>query len=250
MKRYLSILIALAAFTAVGCQQEELKTYADLDGGLNIYFYSPSVGFSNLNFGKYDSYADSLETSFFLYPGQSEITLQLSVSRSGFSDQDTHFAVGVESTGTTAEASDYELPASCLFPAGAQTASFPVKLKYSSKMETDTLRLVVKLLEGGDYGVASSSKSLKVINFHNGVMQPSWWTGPAKMTYGLGAFSEKKYALLMMVSDNYPFDDDTPNEVVRQYALLLKQYLREQRLAGNTIYEDDGTEMTIPAGGY
>ena len=249
MKRYLLLLTALAAALATGCRQEEIKTFADLNEEMGIYFYSTSVGFTNLNFGTYDSYKDSLETSFFLYPGQQEITLNLHVARIGFSEEDTHFSVSVEPEGTTATASDYEVPTSCVFPGGEQTATFPVKLKYSSKVETDTLRLVVKLVDGGNYLASSANKSLKVINFHNGVLQPAWWTGPQKMTYGLGKFSRKKYELLMMVSDNYPFDVDTPDYVVREFALLLKQYLREQRLAGNTIYEEDGTEMTIPAGG-
>ncbi|MBR6933635.1 MAG: DUF4843 domain-containing protein [Bacteroidales bacterium] len=250
MKKLLYMAAALSTLAVVGCKQEEIQTFSDLNDGLGIYFYNPTYGFTNLNFGSYDSYNDSLETSFFLFSGKDEITLNLTVSRSGYSEDDTRFSVAVEPEGTTAVASEYEIPSSCVFPGGEQTATFPVVLKHSARVDTDTLRLVVKLVDGGDYLAATPTKSLKVINFHNQVMKPAWWTGPQIQTNSLGPFSRKKYELLMMVSDNYPFDETTSVYLIREFALKLKQYLREQRLAGNTIYEEDGTEMTIPAGGY
>ena len=241
------ILMALAAaMVFTSCHKEGTKVY---DGAMTVYFYSPSVNFTNLNFGKYNSYNDSLETSFFLFPGMQEVDLEMTVARTGFSSEDTRFKVSVVPGETTAAASDYALAGEFVFPGGAQTATFPVTIKYSPKLDSEAMRLVLRLEESSDYQVMSAERSMKVIIFHNDVLKPAWWTGVAYVSNGFGVFSKKKYELLMMISDNYPFDADTPAAVIRNYALLFRQYLREQKLAGNTVYEDDGKEMVIPAGG-
>lgn len=250
MKKTITAIFALAAVLAVGCKKEEIQTFADLNDANYIYFYNTSYGFGNTYFATRDSYADSLETSFFLYPGQDEIELTLNVSRSGYSEADTRYKVEVVPEGTTAEAgADYTMPSDFVFPGGERTASFPVTVRKDGNLNLDTLRIELRLVDGGDYKVGPSHQSRKVIIFHEDVLKPSWWTGLNYITNGFGTWTKEKYLVVMEVTGNYPFDENTPPSIIREWALKVRQYLREQKAAGNTIREANGAEMTIPAGG-
>ena len=249
MKNILTRICAAAVILAVGCTKEEIKTFDDLNTGNAIFFYNPSYGFGNTYFGSRTSLQDSVETSFFLYPGQTEIEVLLYVSHTGFPEKDTHYKVAVVPEGTTATSADFSLPADPVFPAGERIAPLPVTLKLSDRVQHDTLRIELALVEGGDYTLGPLHQTHKIINFHNDVLKPSWWTGLAYVANGFGNFTKEKYLVVMQVTNNYPFSADTPTSVIREQALKVRAYLREQKLAGHPILEADGKEMVIPAGG-
>ncbi|HJF70715.1 MAG TPA: DUF4843 domain-containing protein [Butyricimonas virosa] len=226
------ILVIGAIYLLCSCSKEELLTYNNNTSERFIYFEK--------------SEADSSEISFFTYPGETVINFPVIVKSSGFSNQDNEYKIIVMDEYTTAVPSDYEIPDKYVFKAGAIKDTCYIKLKYSSKLDSDKVRVVIKLASNENFTEGENTYQVAIIWFHNIISKPDWWTSTVT-SYYLGTYSDLKYSLFNRIVGIDLTDAD--ESTIRHYALVFKQYLEEQKAADNTILEVDGTEMTVVAGG-
>ena len=229
--RYIIILGMLGTLFS-SCQKEEVPTYSDCTSDRFIYFARTE--------------ADSTDLSFFSYPGQTTINFPVVVKSTGYSTEDATYKIAVMSQYTTAESSDYELPATCTFRGGMVSDTCFVRFNYSSKLDDGKVRLVLELKSNEDFQLGPTTSRVAVIWVHNNIVQPDWWDSFIS-SYIMGTYSEKKYRLFMQVVGVDLTDAD--RSVIRHYALVFKQYLAKQKADGKPVREEDGTEMTIVAGG-
>ena len=211
------------------CQKENIPTYDDLTS--DRYVYTARFWY------------DSTEISFFFYPGETEILFPISVRSTGAGLIDEYFKLNVVDSLTTAPASLYEIPDKSVMRAGYAFDTCWVKLKYDPILDIDKVRLVLKLTETDDFKVGRTECQEVIIWFHNLIAKPSWWTSSVT-SYYLGNYSDKKYTTYL---DAIGVDLSGKNDSeLRHYALLFKKWLKEQKAAGNTVYEEDGNEMIVP----
>ena len=113
-------------------------------------------------------------------------------------------------------------------------------------MDSDKVRVVINLANTENFTEGECMYQVAIIWFHNIISQPDWWTSTVT-SYYLGTYSDLKYSLFNSIVGVDLTDAD--ESTIRHYALVFKQYLEEQKAAGNTVLEADETEMTVVAGG-
>ncbi len=226
LKYIFTILAAAATFT--GCNKEDIITYD--------------------NSTRYLSFASSqVEISFSRFPGESTIQYPVVVESTGYSENDLTYKISVVADSTTAQSTDYAMPASFTMPAQAVADTFYVSLNYSEKLDTETMRLALKVEANENFLEGETSARMIDIYFNNALAKPAWWTSSVT-SYYLGTYSDLKYKYFLQVT-KVDLDETANTSIIRHYALIFKAWLAEQDAAGNTITEANGTPMTVPAGG-
>lgn len=234
-KKILTAMVAAAAALVCACEQIDIKTYDDLTQNRYLYFYQ----------NKTENILDTNYVSFMLFGGAKEVDYPVIVKSSGFSETAQSYRINVVKDATTATESEFELPASFEFAPKAIQDTFFLKLKYTDKLETDTLCISLDIAENEIFKLGPSNSIHRVIYLHNALVQPSWWTSTVS-SYYLGTYSTLKYKYLLQVIGKDL--DGCTNAEIRHYALVFKQWLAEQKAAGNPIKEANGTEMTVAVG--
>lgn len=94
-----------------------------------------------------NSARDSVTFSFAEYDlNVTEGEILMNVNMAGqVSNKDREFNISVETNGTTAQASEYELPEKFIMPAGQVKTSFIVKVKRTPRLVNQTAALVLKI---------------------------------------------------------------------------------------------------------
>lgn len=226
--RHIFTVLAATALL-ISCDKEEIGTYNTLTSDRFLTFSSTSS-----------------DISFFRYPGQTVVEYPVVVESTGYSEQDMEYKISVVKDSTTAESSDYSLPATFVMPQKCVADTFYVALNYSEKLDSEKMRLTLKIENNEYFKEGEAEYRMIDIWFHNNLIKPDWWTSSVT-SYYLGAYSELKYKYFLQV---VKVDlDGADNSTIRHYALIFKAWLAEQAAAGNTITEADGTPMTVPAGG-
>lgn len=83
---------------------------------------------------------------------------------------------------------------------------------------------------------------MAIIWFHNIIAKPKWWNSNV-VNYYLGKYSDEKYQLFL---DKIKVDlTNATDSELRNYSLLFKKYLTDEKAAGRTVYEKDGSEMEV-----
>lgn len=232
MKKF-NCLIVLGVFAALAaCHREEIPTYADNTSDRYIYFARSSK--------------DSLDLSFFTYPGQTSFEFPFVVKSSGYSTADRPFKLTVQKEGTTAEAGNIELPQTTIMRGAISSDTCYVRFKYSPNLDAEKVRIVLSLETNEYFKVGPTESSTAIIWLHNMAVKPEWWTSTVA-SYYMGPYTEKKYREFMNVVKVDLTGAD--NNIIRHYALVFKQYLADCKAAGAPVLEEDGTEMTVVAGG-
>ncbi len=91
-----------------------------------------------------------------------------------------------------------------------------------------------------------SNRQVSLVSFrwfaNDIIKKPARWLD----TY-LGTFTRKKLLLMAQVLGFEPAYLDASVSIVEMtaYGKFMQRYLNEQKAAGNTVYEDDGSEMTM-----
>ena len=224
--KYILTVAAIALFAS--CSQIEIDTYNDLTKYRFISFTKAESSESNV--------------SFFQYPGETTINYPVVVQSSGYGEDDMEYKVSVIAENTTAQAGDYTMPEKFVFRKKSAVDTFYVQLHYSEKLDTEKVKVSLKI-EANEFFKEGIEDNLKaVIWFHNNLVKPAWWS-----TIYFGTYSDLKYKYFLQVVKKDLTDAN--NSTKRHYALIFKAWLQEQADAGNTITEANGTPMTIPAGG-
>ena len=226
LKYIFTILAAAAMFTS--CNKEEILTY---DNGTRYLSFN----------------SNKVEVSFSKYPGETTIQYPVVVKSSGYSEKEMIYKIAVSAQNTTAQAADYALPATFTMPAKAVTDTFYVSLNYSSKLDSETMKLTLAIEANENFLEGETESRTFELNFNNALTKPNWWTSTVT-SYYLGSYSDLKYKYFLQAT-KVDLDESASTSVIRHYALIFKAWLAEQATAGNTITEADGTPMTVPAGG-
>ena len=222
------IFAAALLAAAISCTKEKIATYDDLTRDRYIYFEKTE--------------ADSSDVSFYSYPGQKTVEYPVAVKSTGYSTKAGTYSVKVLDEYTTAGADDFSIPESFTFRPESDVDTFYVRLNYSSRLDSEKLRIVLELENTSDFKLGMTSSRVAVIWFHNNIVKPGWWTSTVS-SYYLGSYSEAKYKLFLEV---VKVDlDGADSSLIRHYALVFKAYLEERKAAGNPALEDDGTEMKV-----
>lgn len=222
-------LIVLALIAGLGaCSTDEIEVY---EAGRYLYFLNAS---------------DSINESFFFYPDAETINVDLLVRYAGrLIDEDMPYQLAVNEKLTTAQRGvDYEVDLEQVMPAMQNVDTIQVILKKTETLETAKLCLVLEIENNEEFlsGPLDSLQSPKII-FTSQAVRPIWWDEEIVESF-LGEYSEAKYALFIEVTGVADMTDMSIVEK-RIYSLRLKNYLIEQRNAGNPVM-DDNVEMSVP----
>lgn len=248
-KSFLTLLIATALLFLYSCEKEGVGTYTGPD---NIYF-TKAFGTWNL-LGTFEPGADSQFVNFgWTSALTTDSLLPLAITISGSpvnSDREYSFRID---TGSTAKAGiHYELPTGkTVVKGGKVTDTFYLKIHRTTDMQVDTALLNILLVPNENFVtdfkyMTQGTRKYNLIRMRlkllDQMSQPTYWG----VNYW-GKFTKKKFFLAVEVLGipyNYFFT--YAGQSVDQYNYTrMARYLTDKKAAGDTVYEDDGTEMKM-----
>ncbi|ETN94971.1 DUF4843 domain-containing protein [Zhouia amylolytica] len=251
MKTILNYLVVIVVFvSAISCSEDAIDTYKGKD---SIYF---TWAVDGLKSGSIVTYMDSTGYSFAFDPiDVQSVVYKLPVSVQGnVSDKDRVINVKVSEASTAVEGTHFELPEQVIFHANQAVDSIPLTLFRSPDLKIDTLRVVLELLPNENFDIDMKNKVTDELTQEKRdftvfelaaddiFKTPSYWFE----TY-LGTYTLKK-ADLMQELLGIPYDFYESRDALQYifyHAKFMKRYLEEKKAAGETIYEEDGTEMQM-----
>jgi len=229
MRRYLLYLVLPFFWSIMSCSEEDIMTYSEKD---------------YIQFTKY--LADSSSFSFLGYPNDDQVSFPVVVKLIGMpSDKDREYKISVMKDYTDAPEGTYILPDKFVLRAGHTTDTCIIILKKTDELKSRSRRLTIRLEETTDLGLGQTDCLANIINISNMTFKPDWWASYIE-TKWLGTYSDKKYELFIQVNNGkLGFDDPSDANEVRACVLRLKNYLKQMKEQGQTVYEEDGTEMQV-----
>ena len=166
------------------------------------------------------------------------------------------YKLGLADSSTAKEGTDFEFVSrDFTIDAGQVRDTIAVKLLRTSKLLTETVSIHLKLepnehfntnmLEKKDaMGKVTLRYNLYSLRFTDILTKPKYW-----LDGYLGPFSRKKLLFICDLNNFSPtyLDGATPPNIalLTYYGRFTQRYLNEMRAAGNTIYDEDGTEMVM-----
>jgi hypothetical protein len=239
------------------CNQEEIETYSSTD---NIYFSPAVVSYISLNGAKV--LTDSIGLSFSLdNPVIKQRLFKIPIAVQGrISDVDREVKVTIDPSSTAIRGTHFTMPDKIFIPAGKVVDSIRVQVLRTPDMKKNTFSLVLNLEENESFKTKMENKITNVLTkktmsfirfkltMDDQLSQPKGW-----VVGFFGTFSPKKFFLMcdLMHLDPTIFNS-SPGGVglsipeIQYYQSFMKRYLAEQKAAGNTVYEENGTEMLFP----
>ena len=111
-------------------------------------------------------------------------------------------------------------------------------------MRDDEYRIVLRLIDTKQLLCGQINYTIAIIRLNDKITRPDWWDNYIVWDY-LGAYTDKKFSLFIEVTGKADLTEASDSDK-RVYALQFKYWLQAQKKQGNTVWEDDGTEMTVP----
>lgn len=224
-----NIILLIAALAIISCDKREIMTY---NGGHYLSF--------SLNPAE-----DSTETSFFFYPDNQTLRVPIAVNLGGgpLGEQRQYKVVAAEGTNALEKNFEIETP---VVRKGLIRDTVWVKITRSDELSLRKYRLVLAIQPDDFFQLGQTEYRTAKVIFSSLASQPTWWTKAVADAY-LGVYSDLKYATFVRVTDGRAayFGERLPAEQ-RQMAIEFLNYLRKEKDAGRTVYEEDGkTEMTV-----
>lgn len=219
-------MIALLALVQ-SCSKDEIMRY---DSGNYVQFNK--------------SFKDSSMFSFLALPDDDEAKTPLVIELVGKpSDKDRQYKISVANELTTATPGHYSLPSSFTLRANRTTDTAWVTVKKLPDLSVKPVRLVLKIESTDELKFGQIDYCVSILNISNVIARPDWWNQTVEWYY-LGEYSDKKYSLFIQVTGLSEINSSNI-DIVRYYTMKLKNYLLQEKDAGRTVYEDNGTEMTV-----
>lgn len=243
-------LFLLVLCIVSSCKKEKLMTYNTED---NIYF-------------KYTVTGNFIDTANFSF-GYAPLSVQDSVFRipvfvtGAPSDHDRVYNVTAVADSTTAIAgTNYILPSPAIFRAGHVIDTLTVKFLRAANLQQGVRKLYLRLEPSDELktGITSFATNvvgeLNILNFRfnitDNIGPGSYWTGVFQPYFG--TFSVKKVRLINSIA-GMPLDYYTTGWLTdlnlsaraTTWAIFMTRYLADEKAAGNTILDEDGTEMMM-----
>lgn len=230
MKYCILIIVLVSVFGS--CSTDTLDTY-----NADRYIF-----FTNKNA------EDSVSTSFFFYPGKTELEVPVEISFAGKPITiDTDYELMIDPTMTTASSSDYTFETKRVWKANRNRDTVKIVLHKTSALDNQVLRLVLKVKENDNFMVGPMTNSLYRIMFTSQAVRPEWWTDRVEREY-LGAYSPAKYQELIIATGESDLSEVQGASEWRYYALKLKYHLQKAKDEGNPIMDGE-YEMSVPVKG-
>ncbi|HWW41014.1 DUF4843 domain-containing protein [Pedobacter sp.] len=250
-KIYTIFLLLLIGSVMVSCKKG-LETY---DGQASIYFANAVESIDK------KPVSDSTVISF-AFAGETvkDSVLKLVVRATGATTSaDRVYNLVIDPSSTLAKQQQYEiLNQKFIIPANKVADTLRIRLKRTKEMQDKDFKLVLNLIENDQFKTlmqstvlnSSTGKKLsyiKQIVWVNDILkQPKLW-----FDFYFGTFSRKKIFLMAEVM-NFNISEldtyDTPIAKVLYYGGFMQRYLNEMKADGKTIYDEDGSEMTMGPG--
>lgn len=227
-----------------------MRTYFYLIGYIFLLTGCETSKFTTYKSGNYIQFTqfveDSTFISFLFYPDADELDIPLSIEISGIAlDQDQTFTLTVNEKRTTAiEGKHFILPEKTLIRAGHVIDTCWLKLKRTPDMQTEEFCLVLQIESNNAFELGQAEKTSAIIRINDKIAQPKWWNDDIYWYY-LGDYSDKKYSLFIDLTGIADLSSISDGEK-RSLCLKFKYWLESQKNAGNTIREEDNSEMTVP----
>ena len=221
----LFLFMALAA--ALSCKKDAIDTY---NGNDYIQFKK--------------NYTDSSLFSFLALPNANEAVTPIAVELAGKPEKrERTYKVTVDKALSTATEAHFALPGSFTLKPNSIIDTFWITVKKSPDLLVKPVRLVLRIESTDDLKQGQVEYSVAILNISNVVAKPDWWNSTVENNF-LGDYSDKKFKLFIEVTGVSDLDPANTN-MVRNYTLMLKSYLLKEKDAGRTVYEDNGSEMTV-----
>ena len=240
------IMIGCLIATFFSCEEKELMVNAN--------------DVSYIIFGK-NKMTDTTSTSFTFYDEGEEAKVDLEVQIYGkLRDTDTKFTVAVDEKITTIPKDYYALPSEGIIEAGKLKGTITVTLKNYPDLKTSTKLLAIKINDGEDVKPGSYRYSKAIISVTDRLFKPDWWSVNDRgdetrfentvERFYLGTYSEEKYKMFLeeLIKDDVVFNGKDM-QVMRKYALRLKNTLKELKAAGTPALDEFGNEITVVVAG-
>lgn len=206
-------------------------------------------GFKTYDSGNYCQFAeeveDSTSISFFFYPGKDVVEYPIVVELAGKpSSTALTYKIVVDNVSSAVEGTHVELPEVMEFEPYQVVDTCWIKLLRASDLTTSEKRLILRVESSQAVQPGAELNTTAIIRVSDMIPSeaPSWFW----KSY-FGDYSVKKFQLFIEVTGQTDLTDVSRN-LWRIYALQLRYYLEEQKAQGKTIYEEDGSEMTVPLG--
>lgn len=251
MKRiavHISVLVFLS--TMFSCKKQELKTY---DGLPSVYFNETN---RRLKF-QGEVLTDSTVLSFSLAKVKDSVVGLITATLSAPSSEDRTYDLVVDPASTAIAGTHYDnLPKVFTIKKNAVTDTIKIKFFRTTDLQTKGVTLFFDLKSNENFSTpmvdkiinATTKQKISYIKYryfiNDIIKKPGRW-----LDGYLGKFSRKKLDLITEVLKVDPAYLDTSVQIGETlgYGLYMQRYLNEMRLAGKTVYEDDGTEMVMGA---
>ena len=139
---------------------------------------------------------DSMTFTFSVYPEEvKEFAVASCVVIQGkVADYDRTVKLAVDPSKTTAQTSDYSLPREVILKAGQDSVGFDILLYRTEAMQTEEVRLQVKIDGSGDLQPGVDAWSALTIAWNDKITKPGNWED---LTEFFGDYSETKYRFII-----------------------------------------------------
>ncbi len=248
MKKLIYSLSAISLIVLSQSCEKPIETYS---GKPSIYFND--AGRVTQSF---DPSKDSTAVSFSLAKSKDSIINMVIATTGAMSTQDRPYALIVNPNSTAIAGTHYELLTKT-FSIKKNKVLDTVKIKFfrTADMQAKEFTLNFDLQNNDNFEtimnykvINAAGKKLSYVSYrwfvNDIIKKPRRW-----LDSYLGPFSRKKLLLMVEVLNANPEKMDTSIGIPEMLALgkFMQRYLNDQRVAGNTILEEDGSAMIMGA---
>lgn len=245
-KLFFNLLGLIFLTTLLSCQKE-LHKY---EGKPAIYFNEAGrlTAFSG------EVLRDSTVMSFSLAKAQDSIVNMVVATTGAKQNTDRPYKLVINTNSDAMVGNHYEI-LNKSFSIKKNQLSDTVKIKFFRKveMQTKTFLLSFDLLENENFSTEMKYRVLTATKKKNSLINYRWYINDIIKKPGrwldayFGVFTRKKLLLMAEVLGIEPAYLDASVSIAEStaYGKFMQRYLNEQKTAGNTIYEENGSEMIM-----
>ncbi|TCD29745.1 DUF4843 domain-containing protein [Pedobacter psychrodurus] len=247
MKKIIFSISAIMVLIVMVSCQKQLMTY---EGKPDIYFNEAGKITNSSQFN-----TDSISISFSLAKGTDSVQKVIIASTGAMSSTDRSYKLEVDPASTAIVGKHYDaLPTSLFIKKNRTRDTVSLKIHRTVDMQTNSYVLYLNLVANENFAtemrdkVTNAATGTKMNFIKYKIIMSDILKKPRRWSDNLmGTFTRKKLFFMCDYLNITPAYLDTSISVAEGTAFpkLIQRYLNEQKIAGKTIYEDDGSEMSM-----
>lgn len=148
---------------------------------------------------------------------------------------------------TTAIGEQYDLPSTVIIAANEYRVTFPVTLKRTTDLKSNTVRMRFEVVESKDFQPGAPENSSLLIKWNDMVDKPIYWD--TQLAVFFGEYSDTKYRFIIETFGTGDFQDLTWAQKF-SYNILLQSALQEYNDSRGTLIDENGNPVTFPQGSF